>query len=153
MSGPRPQPTQLRVLRGNPSKRPLPKNEPTPDAKLPPAPRHLSDEARREWRRIGRELERLGLVSQIDRALLTAYCSAWGRLVEAETMLRKYGSVVKTPNGMLVQSPYLQIVNKATEQLAKIAPEFGMSPSSRSRVSVPTQAPADDPFARFEQNG
>jgi P27 family predicted phage terminase small subunit len=136
MRGPKPTPTPLRIIRGNPGKRPLPKNEPKAEPYLPPAPSTLSPEARKEWRRVGRELRRLGLVSNIDRALLAAYCEAWARFVEANDKLRQYGSIVKTPNGMPTQSPYLQIVNKATEQLAKIAVEFGMSPSARTRVKA-----------------
>lgn len=134
MKGRKPTPTSLRILRGNPGKRALPTDEARPDSVLPKPPSHLDREGRTEWRRVGRELEALGLVSTIDRALLAAYCAAWSRLVDAEAHLRDSGSIVIAANGAIAQSPYLQIANKAIDQLARLAPEFGMSPSSRSRV-------------------
>lgn len=153
MRGRKPLPTPIRALGGNAGKRPLPTAEPRAATHLPPAPSHLSKPAKAEWKRIGRELVTLGLVSKIDRALLASYCSAWGRLVDAEEKLVQFGSVIKTPSGMLVQSPYLQIVNKAIEQLAKLGPEFGMSPSSRTRVSA-SQPEADaDEFEEMMNRG
>ncbi|MCA8251575.1 P27 family phage terminase small subunit [Burkholderia multivorans] len=44
---------------------------------------HLNREARKEWKRITVELEKLGLISRLDRAALTLCCQAWGRLVES----------------------------------------------------------------------
>jgi hypothetical protein len=54
-----------------------------PDA-LPRCPAHLSDVARKEWRRIATPLYRMGVLSVTDRAALAAYCQAWARWVEAE---------------------------------------------------------------------
>lgn len=153
MRGRKPLPTPIRELGGNAGKRPFSPNEPHVTAHLPPAPSHLSKHAKAEWRRVGRELLRMGLVSTIDRALLTSYCSAWGRLIDAEEKLAQFGSVIKTPGGMLVQSPYLQIVNKAIEQLAKLAPEFGMSPSSRTRVTASTPETTADEFEEMMSRG
>jgi len=66
--GPRPAPTVKKKLRGNPGRRPLLKDEPQPDkpAKLPSAPKHLCPVARKEWRRIGKELHSMGLVTKVD---------------------------------------------------------------------------------------
>jgi P27 family predicted phage terminase small subunit len=141
------------VLRGNPSKRALPTHEAKPAVKLPPAPKHLSVEARREWRRTGKELLRLGLVTTLDRGMFAGYCQAWGRLVEAEEQLRKFGTVIKAPSGFLVQSPYLAIANRALEHMTKIAVEFGMSPSSRSRVHAAAPAEELDPFEQWKRSG
>ncbi len=112
-----------------------------PQPRLPVCPPHLQGEARKEWSRVGRKLLAFGLVTEVDRSALAIYCQAWARWVEAEGQLARYGTVVKSPNGYPMQSPYLAIANKAMDQMAKILVEFGMSPSSRSRVSV-TQSPA-----------
>ncbi|HZP94298.1 MAG TPA: phage terminase small subunit P27 family [Burkholderiales bacterium] len=141
--GRKPTPIALRELRGNPGRRPLPEDAPRPDAALPPPPEHLSERARAEWERAGRELERAGLMSHLDMAMFAAYCSAWGRLVEAEEMLAREGPVVETPKGFLVQSPYLQIMNKAIEQITRLGVEFGMSPSARVRVKAEKPKEAD----------
>lgn len=111
------------------------------EIKLPPCPKHLNDEAKREWRRMGKKLLAVGLVTEVDSGTLALYCQAWARWVEAEAMLAKFGTVVTTPSGFLTQSPYLQIANKAMEQMTRLLVEFGMSPSSRARVTRTAPAP------------
>lgn len=134
--GRKPKPTALKRLAGNPGKRPLNEREPQFAPTLPPCPRHVTGEARREWRRVGRELLRHGVLATVDRAALAAYCVAYARWVEAEAQVAKLGTIVKTSNGNLIQNPYLAVANRAMEQMTKLAAEFGMTPSSRSRVQV-----------------
>jgi P27 family predicted phage terminase small subunit len=101
---------------------------------------------------MARKLHDAGLLSEIDGAALTTYCLTWARLMDAEEKLRTIGAVVKTPNGWLAHSPYLAIATKATEQLVRILVEFGMTPSSRSRITVPQKAPdpgREEAFERF----
>ena len=143
----RPKPTHLKIIQGNPGKRPINKREPKPKLGIPPCPEHLGDEARKEWHRSAQLLAEVGLLSQIDRAALAAYCVAWGRWVEAEEQLRKTGLLVKTksPNGFPIQSPFLAIANKAMRQMHSLLAEFGMTPSARSRFK--TGSPdSKDPF-------
>jgi P27 family predicted phage terminase small subunit len=119
-----------------------PQREEGPVARLPACPPHLEGEARKEWRRTGRMLLECGLVTKIDGAALAVLCQAWARWVEAEQNLSRFGVVIKSPNGFPIQSPYLAIANQAMGQVTKLLVEFGMSPSSRTRVSVaplPTQ--------------
>ena len=129
MKGPKPKPP------GRSTRRP---DRPAhgPDVRLPACPRHLAGEARKEWTRLGRKLLAFGLVTEIDVGALALYCTAWARWVEAEQQLARYGTVVKAPSGYPMQSPYLAIANKAMDQMTRLLVEFGMSPSSRSRVQV-----------------
>jgi P27 family predicted phage terminase small subunit len=151
--GRKPVPTKLKLLSGNPGKRPLNEHEPEPERKLPRPPAHLSPAAKREWRRVGRLLLTLGLVSDLDRGALAAYCQAWGRWVEAEESLKRYGVVVKSPSGFPMQSPFLAIANKAMEQMRQFLGEFGMTPASRTRVHADPPA-APDPLDELRrQNG
>ncbi len=135
----------------NPGKRKLNAKEPKPKAVIPKCPKVLQGEARSEWRRMAKKLHGLGLLSEIDGAALTTYCLTWARLVDAEEKLREHGTVIISPNGYPMQSPYLGIATKATEQLVRVLVEFGMTPSSRARVQVPNApAAASDPtFERF----
>lgn len=152
-AGRKPTPTNLKVLRGNPGKRPLNKDEPKPPPIAPKCPSHLDKEAKKEWRRIAPELEKLGLLTRIDMAALAAYCQAYGRWIEAESMIRKHGMLVKTPNGFPVMSPFLTIVNKALDQMKSYLVEFGLSPSSRSRINLPGGEKEVDPFEEFLSRG
>lgn len=136
MRGRKPTPTKLKILRNNPGRRPLNDREPMPPAEKPECPDHLYDEARAEWDRTSDELFRLGLLTKIDRAALAGYCLAWGRWVKAEGMIRKFGEVLVSPESKnMYRSPYLDVANRAMKQMKEFLTEFGMTPSSRGRVS------------------
>ena len=49
-------------------------------------------------------------------------------------------------------SPFLKVANIAWQQWTRMLTEFGMSPSSRSRVTV-ADATAADPFEEFLKGG
>lgn len=136
--GRKPKPTQLKVLAGNPGKRPLNQNEATPDAleEVPPAPEHLSDDAKVEWERIVPRLMKSRLLTEIDTAAIAAYCQVYGRWVAAERDLKTRGQFLTSKDGNVYHNPSLSIANKALDQMRKFMTEFGMTPSSRSRVSV-----------------
>lgn len=149
---PRPKPTALRILNGNPSGRPLNDREPTPKPGKPRVPDHVrqNPEAYREWKRTSDSLEEMGLLSTADRAALAAYCIAWSRWVEAEEQLRKFGLVIKSSNGYPVTSPYLSIARETMSQMTRLLAEFGLTPSSRTRVHV-TKPPAGSDFDQWER--
>lgn len=137
MKGRKPKPIALKRLAGNPGRRPLgdEPQPPMPDS-TPYVPRHLNDEAKREWRRIVKVLMDLGLYTEVDRAALAMYCQAWGRWVKAERELVKKGAVLISDKGNLYQNPWLHVANKAWEQMRKVLAEFGLTPSSRSRLML-----------------
>jgi P27 family predicted phage terminase small subunit len=131
MKGRKPVPTELRLLRGNPRQHAINKDEPKPEPAIPAAPPLLSKPAKEEWDRITAELNQIGLLTQIDRAALTIYCTAWGRFVEAETHLRAEGT---RPEGK--RNAWTGVSNQAIEQMRSMLGEFGLTPSARTRLSV-----------------
>ena len=150
MRGRKPKPTLLKVLDGNPGKRPLNEREPAPRAGIPDAPEWLDEEAKAEWGRVVPELQAMGLLSAVDRPALAAYCTAWSRWVKAEEMVRKFGPIVKSPDkGFPMKSPYLTIADQALESMRKLMVEFGLTPSSRSRIKVPEGGTGSDEFDQF----
>ena len=136
MRGRRPKPTALKLLEGNPGKRRLNPLEPKPVMSAPTCPAHLSPSAKAEWKRLARQLEVLGILSQLDRATLAAYCQAYGRWVEAERKLKETPILLKTPAGYVQPSPWLSIANKQLELMHRFMGELGLSPASRSRVAA-----------------
>lgn len=150
MAGRKAKPTELKRLDGNPGKRPLNTSEPAPAVKRPPCPKHLEGEARKEWNRMVRLLVQLRLLTEIDRAALAGYCQAWGRWVEAEGMIRTEGMTIETAKGNLIQSPYVGIANQAMKQMRAFLIEFGMTPSSRTRVRT-TPMDEGDPYEQFRR--
>jgi P27 family predicted phage terminase small subunit len=124
-------------------------DEAKPEVRLPSPPAHLSKEAKKEWRRSGRFLLEMGLISELDRAAFAAFCAVWGRWVEAEVALNTHGVLIKSPSGYPMQSPYLAVANRALDQMRSLLAEFGMSPASRSRVTAAPPAAEEDPFEAF----
>jgi len=143
MPGPPPKPTNLRLLQGNPGRRPINRREPKPDAELPSPPEHLSETARAEWSRMAEQLHRLGLLTSIDRAAFAAYCVVYGRWIEAEQALKKTGPVVRSASGHPMLSPFYTVAHQSLAQLRAYLSEFGMTPASRSRTSVHSGENAD----------
>lgn len=136
MRGRKPKPTAVKELGGNPGKRKLNKNEPKPDVEIPPCPAHLTGVAKEEWERVTQLLRSMGVIAEIDRAVLAAYCSAYKDYVNAEKALEEEGDIIFYESGNAAQNPRVGIKNKAIEKMVKIAAEFGMTPSSRSRLEV-----------------
>ena len=134
MQGRKPKPTAIKLLEGNPGKRALNYAEPRPRVVLPRPAEYLSNDEKEKWKSLIKELHPLGLVTTIDKDQLAIYCVVFMRWVKAERMVREKGEIIKTAAGNIIQNPYLSIANRALDQLNKIGAEFGMTPSSRSRV-------------------
>lgn len=144
MQGRKPKPTALKLLAGNPGKRAVNHAEPKPRVVMPKPPEHLSDDEKEKWKSVVRELHPLGLVTSIDKDHLAMYCTIYVRWVKAEKMVRDKGEIIKTAAGNIIQNPYLSIANRALDQLNKLGAEFGMTPSSRSRVKVEALDPTNE---------
>jgi P27 family predicted phage terminase small subunit len=149
--GRKPKPTALKLVTGNPGGRKLNKNEPKPASVIPDPQASLVGVALEEWKRVTVELSAIGMLSKIDGPALAAYCHAYERWVKAEGMIRELGEVIETTQGNLIQSPWVGIANKAMLIMHRFMSEFGMTPSSRSRLSV-DKGVGDNRFARIPGN-
>ena len=138
MRGRKPKPTTLKIIEGNPGKRPLNDREPIPPETIPDCPDWLDQTAQQEWERMSNILQEMGLLTTADRSALAAYCVAYSRWVQAEQQVQKFGTIVKSPEkGFPMKSPYLTVADQALEAMRKLMVEFGLTPSSRSRIRVP----------------
>lgn len=136
----KPTPTALKVVRGNPGKRPLNESEPSPKGEAE-MPDWLTPAAAEHWPVVSKQLRDAGVLTSIDAHALAIYCEAFARWRQATDALERDGLIYTAKNGFPSQSPYLTIANTAFDQMRKMLVEFGMTPSSRSRVS---KAPTDD---------
>jgi P27 family predicted phage terminase small subunit len=144
MRGRKPKPTALKQLAGNPGKRALNVKEPVASEGAPECPAHITGEARKEWDRLVAELAEMKLLSKVDRAELALCCSAWGMYVKACKTLEKEGEVIVSDKGGMYQNPWVAIRNRSMEQVHKFYTEFGLTPSSRSRVKVESPNEEDE---------
>lgn len=154
--GPAPKPTNLKLLQGNPGKRPLNDNEPDfGKPKEPPTPPgHLGRYGKTEWKRIIPLLMQAGVYTEADMGVLAAYCQAYHRWVEAEKKIRaKKTLTFITDKGYEMQIPEIGIANTAMKQIKEFAKEFGLTPSSRTGIHIDKPEETEDPFAEFVKGG
>lgn len=139
--GPRPAPTADKELRGNPGKRPLNKNEAKPHklTELPEPPDYIGDYGAREWNRVGPELIKLGLMSTVDLQVFEAYCLNVQLMVDARKAIADKGMLVNGARGK-VRNPAIAAFASASTAIRGFASEFGLSPSARSRIKLPTDS-------------
>lgn len=146
MRGRKPIPTHLKLVNGNPGRRPITPDGFRPLAEIPDCPEHLQGEGRKEWDRITALLDEHAMIAQVDRGALSMLCTVWARYVNAEEMIEKarqaapasMGLFVKSPNDFPIQSPWLAVSNRAMEQYRALCDMFGLSPSARARIEPAT---------------
>ena len=138
--GRKPRPTAIKELEGNPGRRPLNKNEPKPDKKAPRCPSWLEEEAKKEWKRMGKILEQMGLLTEMDMAAFAGYCQAYARWKEAEEFVTQHGTIIRTPNGYLQQVPQVSIAQTNLKIMLKFCEQFGLTPSARSRIAADVES-------------
>ena len=132
--GRKPKPTALKVLEGNPGKRPLNELEPKPKKQAPSCPSWLEPEAKKEWKRMAKTLESIGLLTEIDKASFAGYCQAYARWKEAEEFLTKHGTIFKTPSGYIQQVPQVSIAQTYLNVMKDFSSEFGLTPAARTII-------------------
>ena len=139
-------PTELKIHEGNAGKRAL--NEGEPDVAacevVPEPPDHLDEEAKAEWGRVAPVLVGAKVLTELDRAVMAGYCTAWSAYVKNDSQVQKYGEVLfskKTDKGgnetvTPYPSPYVNLRAMAMKQMLTYGVEMGLTPSSRSRIHV-----------------
>lgn len=115
----------------------------------PDCPEWLDDEARAEWsRQVAGMAE--GVLSQVDRGFLAAYCAAWSEFVACQQYIEEHGHTSVTDKGNEIQHPMVGIRNKAAERMNRFGSQFGFSPSSRVGIVAPeTSTGKNDGKLRF----
>src|SRR5262245_26664847 len=132
MRGRKPSPHNLKVISGNPSKRPL--KEPLRVGGAPPrCPSWLSSEARKEWRRLAPELIRLGLLTVLDVAVFGAYCETFALFLAITKLVAKDGATYRTANGLIKRHPAAALAQQAGRDLLALDSCFGLTPAARQR--------------------
>lgn len=149
MRGRKPKPTYLRALDGGAARRPLDRaDEPRPAGDLFDPPPELSPRQQAIWRHAIAHAPP-GMLTKLDQSVFLSWVVAVDTLELARQKVTELGLLVKTRDGNTMQNPYLSIQNKQAAIVMKAAAELGFSPTARTRVKVPKQAPRDNPFGEL----
>ncbi len=142
MPGPAPTPAAIRELLGNPGNK-SDANNPTPPAKAPRAPAWLTAEAKKEWRRVVPKLAEIKLLTELELAILSTYCEAWSDYVTSSKEIAQHGHTTPGARGP-VRSAASLVRKEAVDTMLKMCRELGMTPSARSRITLPGANPKSD---------
>ena len=99
--------------------------EPMPVKGAPKCPEWLTGDALVEWRRIVPELDRLGILTAVDGAVLEAHCLTYGEIVTTV----KAGEPLKAA---------------LLGQMRAYAAELGLTPAARSKLIIPKGDDGDE---------
>lgn len=134
MGGRKRKPTAIKILEGNPGRRPLNSKEPVPTKGAITCPAWLPPEAKREWKRLAKKLEIMGVLTEIDRVALASYCLAYARWRQAEEYIDTHEITTETPSGYKQQIPHVSISHTYSKLMLRYMTELGLTPASRSKI-------------------
>lgn len=131
-------PTELKRLQGNPGKRALNNSEPKPKTPVK-KPRGMQPLARKFWDEYSPELARLEILTGVDSAAFRLMAEHLGFAIQAAKQLHESGLTVETKEGTK-KNPLAQVFKDNSLAYKAYAAEFGMTPSSRTRLKMPAEA-------------
>lgn len=138
--GPKPTPRNLRVVRTGKAEGRLtePPEKPVeePPVRIPEPPDELAGEQVDVFVSTAQKLARMRIMTEVDVDALVIYARNWIDARQARERVYETGLIVKAPKtGVPMLNPWLPIARKAEDTCIKIMAEFGLTPSSRNRVS------------------
>ncbi len=140
MAGRKPKPTHLKLVQGNPGKRKIKGKEPQPEKKKLSCPPWLGEHAKVFWKEIEPVLYGLELLTIADKAKLELLCVTYGEWRRASDAVAQHGEVYETTNleGVTMYRPRPEVAMRsdAAKRLSSLLSEFGLDPSSRTRLGV-----------------
>lgn len=149
----RPKPSALKVLQGNPGRRPLNKDEPQFESGIPAKPEWFDTYASEEWDRITGNLNGQRVFTKNDLGILVALCLAYEQLRETHAILKQLGRSYTVEdmggNTHYKARPECVRFETAQKEYRTLLAEIGFSPSSRSKVKTLPEAPKAKGTAKF----
>jgi P27 family predicted phage terminase small subunit len=133
-------PAAIRMMEGNPGKRPIPK-EIEPIGR-PEAPAHLTAEQRERWQDIVSSLPD-ELLSSADVQALERMSVAWAAFRQACVLINQSGLLTRGQHGEVVYNPLLRVRQTAATEMHVCGLLLGLSPLARTRLTAPDQEDTD----------
>ncbi|MCP3852926.1 MAG: phage terminase small subunit P27 family, partial [Gammaproteobacteria bacterium] len=96
----------------------------------------MSADAKKHWKQVSKQLKEAGILTNLDITALMIYCETYAQWKDATDKISTHGAVVKGKDGYPIRSPYLYVAQKGFEQMKSMLTEFGMTPSSRTKVNT-----------------
>jgi P27 family predicted phage terminase small subunit len=164
LKGRKPKPTSRQIAEGDPRKKGVGKlqeklaSEPKAARGLPPCPIHLKGRARTAWKFWAEELAAMNLDRRPDGPMLEGACRAYERAVEADLIIDKEGLLARDQfieeDGQVVvlrtkKHPAVEISNRCWLIVRAFCSEFGLSPVSRTRLTIERKDDGEDELMKI----
>lgn len=146
--GPKPAPTAAKKLAGEKASR-INDAEPEPTAGPVTPPDWLSAEARAVWDDLAPDLVAKGVLTTWDTEAFAVLCDAVTHYRQASAAVADDGVLVPGRRDAVVKHPGMQLVRDTAATIRAYAGEFGLTPSSRSGVSIAEEDPDGTSAARL----
>jgi P27 family predicted phage terminase small subunit len=152
--GPKPTPTKLKIMRGNPGCRPLNNAEPQPPTDGIVMPAHLGPVAAERWSDLLPMLQAVRVMTRADVEALARYCDTYEWWLATRAKLRAEGDTYPITNDggqvkYIAQRPEVAIAHKLAQQLRQLESDFGLTPSARVSLKVEPNGPQESKLASF----
>lgn len=140
MPSPKPKPTALKILAGNPGRRPLPQREPQYHPAIPQKPKWMGLYASEEWDRLTADMDGQRVLTKNDLGILVAICLAYEQMRECLGIIKQLGRTYTVEdmggNRHFKLRPEVVRFETALSQYKTFLVEVGFTPSSRSKVQT-----------------
>jgi P27 family predicted phage terminase small subunit len=151
-------PTQLKILRGNPGKRKIKTGEPTPPESGVEMPEYLGPVARARWAVMLPLLQGVRVMTRADVEALARYCDTYEWWLATRAKLRADGDTYPILNDAgdikyIAQRPEVAIAHKLAAQLHALEADFGLTPSSRTKLATQVEVKKDELEDFFTAHG
>jgi P27 family predicted phage terminase small subunit len=151
--GPAPEPTVIKMARGNPGLRKPNAREPKPKAGNIKPPKYLAGESLKCWKSITPGLIATGVMTEADVPTLARYCTMYEQWLRylAEVRAGRDVLTIYNDDGSVKyqqQTPAATMQQKLATSMLRIEQEFGLTPSARTGIVAKTDE-EDDPLAKY----
>lgn len=99
----------------------------------------INDTAKKEWRRVVKELNKINIVGNLDYANLGGYCNAYANYIKATDILKEQSYYIdrETRTGVIVvKNPMVDIQTTYAAEMRKFASLCGLTIDSRLKAAV-----------------
>lgn len=135
--GPKPTPTELKRLRGNPGKRKLQETDtPAFESVIPDPPAYLEGGALDEWHRLTQIMANLQIITPLDSALLASFAWVNNELAENSKALETEQRFYKSKRGAPTINWRIRYIKDLIKQQESLSDRFGASPTTRTRLKM-----------------
>ena len=144
--GRKPKPSVFKKMNGSAAHDPQRVNAREPDAAAagPVMPAGWGGELASAWEWLAAQAKQYQIFSASYQVAMEEFCRNWAMLKAAENEINTNGLVVSDANGNPKRNPAAADLHKSADNLHRYLAEFGITPSSKQRItaeSVTEQAP------------